>query len=584
MIVRNNDMKEMDFSPQQIKIMLIPPFNAEAAPVPLTLDTIYHPELKNKKEMAKNPYITSVVKYPTELIDNIRRQGYKTVVSFFFNKKKFESLLRSYNKSPSSSSSNKILEYNTMVMLKTLFPTYYPSVENVSTSYNTHILQSGKNLSANVAWRTLFSKNQLSYILIDGKKYTITKTVLLNDLLNNPIYKNVIEKYTEYVNSSNLESEKIDKELKNGIQKLIYRFDKDENDKQGNLNISIYADRFVKIDQTKEPTPTGTFNPYIFNSNIDKMINSITQIYNLFGRDALKKSTNINKFIRSFNESIRNIQDLYKLIVELKLMTTFEFSKNVDELVKESNNLNTMSIVQTEYIGPKNINVKLDEQKPEITNLLRTKYKFYTNFMDVINSIIYPSRESTNDKLQESINNYSQNQNTGDRFNHIIENVSEKYMYKPIQSNMKHDVENLKDYMNIGINRINGAQYEIYVSMDLIENEYNIDNIKNLDCKYQGVSLGTDAENMENPYILHSVFLSQSEINKTDNDNDKIVSTSTGSNPATNPPNPATNPPANPPANPPNDAIKKTVGGRKSQKYMNKKRRKLKNTRRKGRK
>jgi len=594
MSVKDN---KQNFNPQQISIMLISPL--KETPIPLTLDNIYHPTLKNKTGMSQTPYITSVVEYPIELINKLTSQGYNKVISFFFNQSKFDDSLRAYNHPPSASSPNEILEYNVMVMLKALFPTYYPSINNISTSYNEYILKVGKNLSSNVArlfaLHSFFGKNQLSYIIVDNKKYTITKTVLLNDLLNNPVYKNVIDKYTTYSLWSDTESVKIDKELQNGIIKLIYKFDEDDKGKKGSLTISTYKDRFTKIDPTAEISTASIKRKetiYTINTYIDQMILSINEIYKNYGNEKLKEELskgpdNISEFIRSFNQSLRDIQDLYKLILELKLMTktTLEFSNNLDKLIKESTELNMLRTIKNEYIGPKNINVKLDEKNQDLTNLLRTKYKTYTDFMEVINTIIAPSRESTNAILQESINNYSQNQNTGVRFNHIMDFVSEKYMFKSIQPTT--DDIDLKNYMNIGINRINmneqsKPQYEIYVSMNLIENEYNIDTINGLKCIYDGFSLGKELENLMdkvNPHVvqLHSLFLPQSEIDSKTSDlrkNDSVSTTPTGNNNSATTTTTTTNSSDN--ANNTNqNSIKAAVGGRRKTRNN----RKIRNTR-----
>lgn len=616
----NNNPAQLNLNPKQISIILMAPFNNDEK-IPLTLDTIYHPELKDKKGMSQTPYITSVIKYPIELIDKLVSRGYQKLVSFFFKKSDFENLLRSYMKSPpSSSSSNEILEYNAMIMLKYLFPTY-PSVNNISSSYNEYILQNGNSISEMVSPRSLFAvlktpAKQFSYIVVNGKTYTIAKTVLLNDLLNNPIYKNVIDEYTEYVNWSNEESDRIDNELKTGIIKLVNKFDKDKNDdKPGSLNIYSYVDRFVKIvvDQEKESkfsTVKRFENINNFNAYVDQIVASIHQIYEKYGRNALtevlekdkrENTTSIYNFIISFNQSLRDIKDLYNMILDLKLMTKtpIEFSNNLDKLIKESSELNMMSIIKNEYIGPRNINVKLDEKNQEITNLLRTKYNTYIKFMDVIKTIISPTRESTNVVLQESINNYSQNQNTGVRFNHIMENVSEKYLFKTIQTNMNQNID-LKNYMNIGISRINmnelaKPQYEIYVSMDLIENEYNKDNMNELEC-VDGFFLGKIAENLfkrVNPHIvqLHSIFLSQSEINNKNTNDSNISPVTTTDSIAnntgdSNSNNTSTSNNINVVDNTRTDVTEntinnnKTVGGtlRKTRKY--KKKRKIQNTRR----
>lgn len=527
MVKKNN----LDLEEQQISILLNIPFKTE--PVPLDLDAIHHPDLKSRAGLSKNPYITPIVKYSFKMMRELTNSGYSKIISFFFNEKIFKKILYKYSRLPdkdedeSPKNPHSILQYNAMIMLKMIFPTYYPSVQNVTSSLDEYISQKGTRPS----YKTLYGFNKMSYVKIDGKIHTITKTVFLNDILNHPVYKNVIKRSNDYFVWSKKQEGTIEKEISTGFDKLKKRI-------KGDLSIETYKAIFEKEKEKyrefEESDPTRVTratrattkvedDKRMFAESLASMILIISNLYNETITAEEYKS------VDNLYESINNMKELYTRITGYNLLskTPIEFINRVNRLLEESKKLAFISKIWNSYIQTGNINVRIEDENPEILSLLRSKYKPYMDYIDVIRTIIRPSRETSNTKLQESINAYSQNRDSDVKLMDLFTTIRSKYMYvfgdtpasptsKPISDEM------LVEYMNVGVCGINideqnKPRYEVQVSMNLIENEYTIDDMNSIKCIYDGLALGKELEDHwddANPYEveLHAVYISQADI------------------------------------------------------------------------
>jgi hypothetical protein len=155
----------------------------------------------NKPDLSKFPFITNQIKYPIEMIKNINRYGYEKIVSFFFKKDYFKNKLGQYyspDLEKNQPNKNDNLEYNVNIMLQFLFQTVFPFKNNYTDSFHEYILkEDSKNL---IMRNTVYSypKSTYSYLKINNVVYTVLKATLLNDLINNPLYRTFINDYIEF--------------------------------------------------------------------------------------------------------------------------------------------------------------------------------------------------------------------------------------------------------------------------------------------------------------------------------------------------------------------------------------------------
>jgi len=159
----------------------------------LTSDLLYQPGM-NKPDLSKFPFITNQIKYPIEMIKSINRYGYEKIISFFFKKDYFKNKLGQYYSTDlekNQPNKNDNLEYNVNIMLQFLFQTKFPFKNNYTDSFHEYILKEDS--------KHLIIRNSLySYLKLNNVVYTVLKATLLNDLVNNPIYRAFINDYVEF--------------------------------------------------------------------------------------------------------------------------------------------------------------------------------------------------------------------------------------------------------------------------------------------------------------------------------------------------------------------------------------------------
>jgi len=266
-------MSNGEYIIETVKIMMVTNIpNKE--PIPFTSDVLYHPFLQpnlGKYKLKKYPsVVTEGLLYDTTLLNQL---DYSRRVRFFFEpdymRKKLAELNRNggmtvniakpiIGKAPNEPKFNpsdeewddyekqwdeyrnindkKQADYskeidnikikNIEVMIKMLFQTKYPIIENVSNSYCLHI-EPDNTLCNSIGFTAkgsvppfiialapgLFKglESYYSYIKTDGSVYTVTKTIWLNDVINNPYYRGLIDQFNTFKTWRNNEIEKIKK-------------------------------------------------------------------------------------------------------------------------------------------------------------------------------------------------------------------------------------------------------------------------------------------------------------------------------------------------------------------------------------
>ena len=171
---------------QRIRIMMatnIP----NSKPMEFTGNMLYHPSYPEMKNIGTYPYITDTIDYSDMYIDDLT---YPQIAAIFFDRVKF---IRMVSKTKRVSDSDKpaTLERNVMTMLKWLLPTKFFAVNNHKQSIKLLDPEADAVDTSSIFYNPL--KTESSYIIINGKQYTITEVVWLNDILNHPTYRKLLE-------------------------------------------------------------------------------------------------------------------------------------------------------------------------------------------------------------------------------------------------------------------------------------------------------------------------------------------------------------------------------------------------------
>ena len=178
----------MSLNIQKLKITLLT--NAtNNKPIEFTKDVLY----KSPSDIEKYPYITTKQLYPEGYLSKL---DYDKIVNIFFNKDNFEEMLNENKPSKNGQDEAYITNKNVMLMLQLLLSTKYFIVNNIHQSLD---LLSNTDSNNSIVYNPFNTK--FSYVKINGKPHTVTKAVWLNDTINHPKYKEVMNTVGEVIAS-----------------------------------------------------------------------------------------------------------------------------------------------------------------------------------------------------------------------------------------------------------------------------------------------------------------------------------------------------------------------------------------------
>uniref|UniRef100_A0A6C0DBV1 Uncharacterized protein n=1 Tax=viral metagenome TaxID=1070528 RepID=A0A6C0DBV1_9ZZZZ len=455
----------MSIISKEIKIYFYSNFNNEK--IDFDLNKLYSETKEDGKTVYLNktglntlPYFSLNVKYPKDkLLFNLKT--YQERVNFFFDEKKFEYILKSYTVKSDfdiDEDITKIAEYNIMTMLELLFPTKFTAINNFHTSYD-HIY--GNN-SDNPLWFDLVTQKNYSYLkLLDGEIYTFIRLVWLNDLLNNPEYRKIIDNFIIFWNWYKREINKVTKkesDLKIETKKII---DIILNDIEKNVKLPENTELTKKINQQIASLET-------LKDNIEKgkeLSIIIEEIKEFYKGDKGSINTNLKtKVNANINKINKNIESINK-----------EIKKNEDfkNLIKQTGENYSSS------------------KYPEYRNFLSLKSK-YTD-----DKYSYPKLISNNDKLKEFLSNSDADGMT--QFFNIFEKIYNLYIAGIPEKLDENDSKTLKEIINTSIiinypdsnsSISNKFFYEIHIMADFIKGKVDDEISNKIFCPYVGDYLG----------------------------------------------------------------------------------------------
>jgi len=351
---------------KQIKIMI--ETNVSKTPEALELSQIVNPfesgsdkanteKTDSKTDSKKYPYFIESIPYPEEVLNT---KSYSNILKIFFDKTVFyKTIVEPYVNLKTEKPDVKIIEKNIMIMLNLIFPTSYPSSNNINTSYNKYLLKTPYELKFDLGELTTgisipgFANNtkaEYSYLKKNGTTYTVTEIVWLNDILNEPEYKKLIDELIEYntwVDDTKFDINAEQKELITTFVKGIQYNESDDKNSTG------------KESNAKKTTPG------------EKTVKSLRindrEIYLIERQKKMFSSTDLNTEIDNiWNYFIKKSSpETHTLWIKLKKsITTNKQTLNFDAFKKY-----LLSLLAPETDNPENIQLKnikeLDEKNME---------------------------------------------------------------------------------------------------------------------------------------------------------------------------------------------------------------------------
>ena len=520
-------MDEVEFTIESLAIKIytnIP--DKQNQIVNFTRSMLYIPKPTNNDEVIEVesvaledlPFFTTDVEYP---VNQLNRLDYQSRVNFFFNSGKFVDILRPYyvkedNVAGETFKSTDDSYYekrerrtreNIMTMLEILFPTKFPVINDIQTSYD--FLKDKQ--STRPFWFNPFQTHYFSYLKIGGGTYTIKKTVWLNDMLNHPVYRKMIVEYRKVRKWADEQLYSKDSRFGNPAEQIkdIKTKIKAELNKMSETvtKLNVIADDYIKDAKKSaggaEKEKTNSFikvttavnnanNQYMIIDNVDntddeanesaiiepaialgdpdiKWIESdTTQIVPSQPADITAKSSPLKKQLREAFKAIKG----YEASIN-RLKTSIE---NVKSYFKTT---------IAKAIG-----------KTPSTTILR-------KFQSIMNEYKDPFRKSSNIYLQHLIDGLFTDDAAAEEYYKLLAAIYKKYIrgegLDAEDEELLTGGTNEPKLVNVGISYINIGESnkptrEVYFMVDLVDGEINSENVSSIYCPFIGDYLGNQLE------------------------------------------------------------------------------------------
>ena len=404
---------------------------------------------------------------------------------------------------------NRIGEKNMMIMIRLMFPTKYPLVGNIFSSF--HSVVTGKN-EFNLKWTdfipTFFKKQvfeglkDYSYLKIDGAVYTVTQAIWLNDIYNHKEYKQLVDKFEELQRWKDKEIAKNNSELMKRYKlfQQTYRTGTYELNR-GDIEIVRKTLEINAPEEGRSSITADRLNKY--KTMVNGLIRALEQFLLAIQSEAINKHAmldNATKFVELMTE-LRDGQD-YRAWFRLENQERFDRIRR--KMKEDLDNIKADQYILEMYLKRPGINMDY-EKDTKHRPIIDQKYSTYTRFVDNIRKFRAPVLESSNMALQNTIEDFLNNtEKVKNVFIFLMNPINvKKNPFSELVSkttgeesdDLREEAMNYQNRLNTGITIRPSAPegqpyYEVYIQVNVIGGEVNDDNKSAVDCMYQGESLG----------------------------------------------------------------------------------------------
>lgn len=513
--------------------------------IELTRGLFYFPEKEkttessHKDELSQYPFFTMDVKYP---IDSIKSLGRKESVDFFFNKRLFKRKMHGLSGSTSPGERHKNAIHNVKGMLEILFPTNIPVKSNLHDSFSEYI----KRIPTSVGTSSIIpsfilnlfiksDEDQFSYLLIGGAKYTTIKVTWVNDIINHPEYRKLLNsasgiwKWLQGLTSGNkgqikaIEDSKIkNKKSFEKIWKEVYNKITDAKAKMGSSSGKSAWEEIVNLKMTygysgslkSIASKMEQYLKELGNLSENKYEEAIETIYHIYDYDAEAIRVSGKSSIIPYElKREYKFDEMYKLIIKIKT------SDEVVEFLKHPHRYHEL------YEEKKEEDKSNNERNNRDLKSELQKYSQFMEFIKQVSSFIKPRRPS-NPKLADVIKYYlnEHSRNTGENLAEYMHEVHEQYLEE--EKSTKRQLLSDIDYIEVGVDELKTSQtekkdevkqqkeldrqYEIYVQLDVVKGVIDINSMSKVKCLFTNAI----AKQMYSALKKHKIH--DSEIDKSD--------------------------------------------------------------------
>lgn len=311
-----------------------------------------------------------------------------------------------------------------------------------------------------------------SYLKINNLTYTVTSTCILNDFINHPVYKILINDFIVFDTWRNRAKEgmynklqKIKREINEIVTKEFYTEKDISNEIDGNFFISRSQQDNKSKKKYIEHLRNGFYDLLTENEYIDK----------------LKKVKTILK------DNIFSIKPKFGKITSL-----------INEYI-------TLSSVDDIYFkGASNSISSADKIINEV--YVQKNYIELVNFNKIVQQFISPNRETTHTNIQRMMNDFFNKKNR--HFEKYLNFINNKYFKHnknekfPDDLHTEYGLINDNHLLFIGVSKYSVTnneklKYEAYVAFNVILGVLNYENMSQISCSYKDDNLGNSFESLK---------------------------------------------------------------------------------------
>ena len=524
---------------------------------------------ESKKKLSTYPFFTDNKLLPKAKLQNM---NYDEIVYFFFNKQKFKNVMNSVNvvKTVRNKKELKIKNLknitrknketivsgsipvnirfdNFILMLQLLFPTKFPLMNNIDTSLSYLLtneiekipFQKKEILDNNINLLTMFSKTEnkyiefspiqsnqkFSYLNINQTIYTITHVTWINDVMNHPIYREVLLKYNIY------------EQWRIKYEEIIQQIDQDKKSeivKYINKLLERKKLKFEKIDRYIDRDSRNFSDFIIFKANYNDTIQILQKIN--FNNTTIEQNTTIVKALISLTNLYYTMQEYRNYA---PLFTNFnDISKKIKDYEIYNDINDSILYLNFEYLNETEEDNKNNYKINEIRNKISKSFSEFNNFVKVIQTmksrvidnpywkkivtkIVSGESDHNFKELWDEINNCynilavaeDENENKIKKME-LDEKQKRQEQLKNLKKNIKkggkrsNKCKNNNDALSVGFDLITMESVkkekkddeveedtsikiiDMYLQMDIIEGKVEEKNMNLLNCPYNDVYLG----------------------------------------------------------------------------------------------
>ncbi len=424
-----------------------------AQPDPVDLTSKLFDKINTTVALEDSAYICTNWKYSEQTFKS-QLIKHENIVEMFFNRHRFINVvLIDAVPMTKNDTENDVMTHNVKIMLDALFPISFPGIKNV--------MQRSQNNNIRVfttAKKTLFGKNENTYLKIAGKTQTVDNVIWMDTFVSNPTYLKARELTTAYFDTqlpkavlrlsemykdayAKLGNYEID-DAKTALEaalagakkaasgEALAKLNNKLNDfnRLHGLNINLKKYKGGNSSILFANVPTNIFNYVNTEKDINWTISNITPT-NLV--EKVMSVANTDTLVNGTNQQVLNI--VRPALKNLK--TYYEIIENQNYASERSKFING---------EPDDIQTEIDKVNSEIKTETEKQKKHNANLNDITNDNLYTTKNRTTLKtifpeFTNLFNNYDKAMLTADS------NVSTNpFTNATLNKNFKTKIDNLK--------------------------------------------------------------------------------------------------------------------------------------------